>query len=76
MTVLARRLQLNNTGAADQMALPTFVTLCSVLMSRTIQSKMVVLGSMNLGSNVTPVQNLTESMQAAFDAGAKRILIQ
>jgi ATP-dependent Lon protease len=68
-------LELNNTGPTDQMTLPAFVALCSVLMSRPIQSQMVVLGSMSLGGNVVPVQNLAESMQAAFDAGAKRILI-
>ena len=68
-------LELNNTGPTDQMTLPAFVALCSVLMSRPIQSQMVVLGSMSLGGNVAPVQNLAESMQAAFDAGAKRILI-
>ena len=44
-------------------------------MNRPIQSQMVVLGNMSLGGNVAPVQNLAESMQAAFDSGAKRILI-
>lgn len=68
-------LELNNTGPTDQMTLPAFVALCSVLMSRPIQSQMVVLGNMSLGGNVAPVQNLAESMQAAFDSGAKRILI-
>ncbi len=68
-------LELNNTGPTDQMTLPAFVALCSVLMNRPIQSQMVVLGNMSLGGNVAPVQNLAESMQAAFDSGAKRILI-
>jgi predicted ATP-dependent Lon-type protease len=36
---------------------------------------MVVLGSMSLGGNVIPVENLAESLQVAFDAGAKRILL-
>ena len=36
---------------------------------------MVVLGDMSLGGNVVPVQNLAESLQVAFDAGAKRVLI-
>ena len=33
---------------------------------------MVILGSMSLGGNVVPVENLAESLQVAFDAGAKR----
>ena len=36
---------------------------------------MVVLGSMSLGGNIVPVENLAESLQVAFDAGGKRILL-
>ena len=37
--------------------------------------QMVVLGSMSLGGNIVPVENLAESLQVAFDAGAKRLLL-
>ena len=30
---------------------------------------------MSLGGNIVPVQNLAESLQVAFDSGAKRILL-
>ena len=36
---------------------------------------MVVLGSMSLGGNVIPAENLAESLQSAFGAGAKRLLL-
>jgi ATP-dependent Lon protease len=36
---------------------------------------MVVLGDMSLGGSIIPAENLAESLQVAFDAGAKRILI-
>jgi ATP-dependent Lon protease len=36
---------------------------------------MVVLGSMSLGGNIIPVENLAESLQLGFDSGAKRILL-
>ncbi len=36
---------------------------------------MVVLGDMSLGGSVIPVENLAQTLQVAFDAGAKRILI-
>jgi ATP-dependent Lon protease len=36
---------------------------------------MVILGSMSLGGNLVPVENLAQSMQVAFDAGGKRILL-
>jgi hypothetical protein len=40
-----------------------------------LQQQMVVLGSMSLGGNIVPVENLAESLQVAFDAGAKRLLL-
>lgn len=41
---------------------------------KAVQSQIVVLGDMSLGGNVVPVENLTETLQVAFDSGAKRIL--
>ena len=40
-----------------------------------VQSQMVVMGDMSLGGTVVQVRNLAESLQVAFDAGAKRILL-
>lgn len=34
-----------------------------------------MLGGMSLGGNIVPVENLAETLQMAFDSGAKRILI-
>jgi ATP-dependent Lon protease len=36
---------------------------------------MVVLGHMSLGGYVVQVESLAETLQVAFDSGAKRILI-
>lgn len=36
---------------------------------------MVVLGSMSLGGDIVPVENLAGCLQVAFDAGAKRLLL-
>ena len=36
---------------------------------------MVILGNMSLGGNIVPVENFAESLQVAFDAGAKRLLL-
>ena len=40
-----------------------------------MQSQMVVMGDMSLGGTITQARNLAESLQVAFDAGAKRILL-
>src|SRR6202790_2123188 len=52
-----------------------FVALCSGALAKPIQQQMVILGSMSLGGNIVPVENLAESLQVAFDAGAKRLLL-
>ena len=67
--------ELQNTGPTTAMTLATFVALCSGILGKPVQSQMVVLGSMSLGGSIIPVENLAESLQVAFDAGAKKILL-
>ena len=67
--------ELHNSGPATAMTLATFVALCSGALSKPLQQQMVVLGSMSLGGSIVPVENLAETLQVAFDAGAKRILL-
>ena len=67
--------ELHNTGPACTMTLASFITLCSGLMGKALQSQLVVLGDMSLGGSITPVENLAGTLQVAFDAGAKRILL-
>ena len=67
--------ELHNTGPTTAMTLATFVALCSAVLGKPLQQQIVVLGSMSLGGNIIPVENLAESLQVAFDAGAKRLLL-
>ncbi len=67
--------ELQSTGPTASLPLTTFLAMCSGVLAKPLQSQMVVLGSMSLGGNIIPVQNLAESLQVAFDAGAKRILL-
>ena len=67
--------ELHNTGATTSLTLSTFVALCSGVLGKPLQSQLVVLGSMSLGGNVIPVENLADSLQVSFDSGAKRILL-
>ena len=67
--------ELNNTGPTTALTLATFVALSSALIGKPIQAQMVVLGTMSLGGSIVPVENLAESLQLAFDAGAKKILL-
>jgi ATP-dependent Lon protease len=67
--------EMHNTGPTTALTLSAFVALCSGVLGKPIQQQMVVLGSMSLGGNIIPVENLAESLQLAFDSGAKRILL-
>jgi ATP-dependent Lon protease len=67
--------ELHNTGPNTAMTLATFVALCSGVLGKPLQQQIVVLGSMSLGGNIVPVENLAESLQVAFDAGGKRLLL-
>lgn len=67
--------ELHNTGSASALTIASFVCFCSGLLNKPIQGQMVVLGDMSLGGSIVPAENLAESLQVAFDAGAKRILI-
>ena len=55
--------------------LASFIAMCSAALGKPVQSQMVVMGDMSLGGTVTQARNLAESLQVAFDAGAKRILL-
>lgn len=65
----------HNTGPASALTLCSFVTLCSGLMGKPFQSQLVILGDMSLGGSIIPTANLAETLQVAFDSGAKRILL-
>jgi ATP-dependent Lon protease len=67
--------ELHNTGPTYAMTLAAFVALCSAVFGKPIQQQMVVLGSMSLGGSIIQVENLAESLQVAFDSGAKRLLL-
>jgi ATP-dependent Lon protease len=67
--------ELHNTGPTTALTLAAFVVLCSGVLGKPVQQQMVVLGSMSLGGNIIPVENVAESLQVAFDSGAKRILL-
>ena len=67
--------ELHNTGPTRTATLVSFIAFCSGILQKPLQGQMVVLGDMSLGGSIIPVENLAECLQAAFDSGAKRILL-
>lgn len=66
---------LQGSGPTQDLSLVTFISLCSVLLGKSVQDQMVILGQMSLGGAVEKVTNLADCLQSAHDAGAKRVLL-
>lgn len=67
--------ELQNSGTPEALTLASFIALCSGALGKPVQSQWAVMGDMSLGGTITPARNLAETLQVAFDAGAKRILL-
>ena len=67
--------ELQASGAPDALTLASFIALCSSALGKPVQSQLAVMGDMTLGGTISQARNLAESLQVAFDAGAKRILL-
>lgn len=67
--------ELQNTGLPEFITLASLVVLCSSALGKPVQAQMVIMGDMSLGGTITKARNLADSLQVAFDAGAKRILL-
>jgi ATP-dependent Lon protease len=68
-------IELHKSGPSHTLAMARFIAFCSGVLNKPVQSKMVILGIMTLGGNIIPVENLAQTLQMAFDSGAKRILL-
>jgi ATP-dependent Lon protease len=67
--------ELQNSGNPESLTLSSFIALCSAALGKPIQAQLAVMGDMTLGGTIAQARNLAESLQVAFDAGAKRILL-
>ena len=72
---LLQLIDLQGAGIPEESGLALFVSLCSASLKRSVQTQFAIFGEMTLGGTITPVSNLAGSLQVAFDAGAKRILL-
>lgn len=65
----------NGIGAKSSIALGCFVSYLSAALVRPVSAQLAVLGSMTLGGTINKVENLADTLQVCFDAGAKKILL-
>ena len=66
---------LQGIGLTADLALTAFIALCSGALKKSVQSQLVVLGSMSIGGTVNKVEELANTLQVCFDAGAKKLLL-
>lgn len=62
-------------GITAELSLAAFIALCSGVMKKPVQSQLVVLGSMSIGGTINKVEELSNTLQVCFDAGAKKVLL-
>ena len=66
---------ISGVSAMKGLELAIFLALISSLTEHSMQSQLIVLGSMSLGGAIIGTDNLAEYMQIAADSGAKKVLL-
>lgn len=66
---------LQGIGMTGKLALPTLIALCSVALTKPVQSSLVVLGEISISGTMIKVDELASTLQVCLDSGAKRVLI-
>ena len=62
-------------GLDSNVSLAVLIAYCSVALDKPVLPQLCVLGSMSIGGTINKVEELAGTLQVAFDAGAKRVLL-
>ena len=62
-------------GMTKKLALPTLIALCSIALSRSVQSSMVIIGDFSIAGTIMKAENLPSPLQICLDSGAKKVLL-
>lgn len=65
----------NGVGMTSSLSLAAIIAMCSGALMKPVQSQLAVLGSVSIGGTVNKVEDLANTLQVCFDAGAKKILL-
>ena len=66
---------LQGVGPSNEIALATFVSLVSSSLKKQIKEGLVILGNLTIGGTISKVNDLTDTLEVCFDAGARTILL-
>ncbi|WP_243122357.1 S16 family serine protease [Clostridium septicum] len=65
----------NGIGMTSELSLAAIIAMCSGALVKQVQSQLAVLGSVSIGGTINKVEDLANTLQVCFDAGAKKILL-
>ncbi|NSB15656.1 protease Lon-related BREX system protein BrxL [Clostridium beijerinckii] len=65
----------NGVGMTSSLSLAAIIAMCSGALMKPVQSQLAVLGSVSIGGTINKVENIANTLQVCFDAGAKKILL-
>lgn len=65
----------NGVGMTSNLSLAAIIAMCSGALNKPVQSQLAVLGSVSIGGTINKVEDLANTLQVCFDAGAKKILL-
>ena len=65
----------NGVGMTSSLSLAAIIAMCSGALNKPVQSQLAVLGSVSIGGTIKKVEDLSNTLQVCFDAGAKKILL-
>lgn len=66
---------INGVGMTSSLSLAAIIAMCSGALMKPAQSQLAVLGSVSIGGTINKVEDLANTLQVCFDAGAKKILL-
>lgn len=65
----------NGVGMTSSLSLAAIIAMCSGALNKPVQSQLVILGSVSIGGTINKLEDLANTLQVCFDAGAKKILL-
>jgi ATP-dependent Lon protease len=71
--VQLRSFNAGKSGA--HLGIPVLIALCSALLGRSLRGGLTIVGGLNLGGSVEPVQNPVEIVELAMEKGAGTVLL-
>lgn len=72
---IIRVTEVGDNGSPTQLALATFISLCSTILRKPIKDQLILVGAMDSSGVIKPAENIPHSLKLWGDIGAKKVLL-